>query len=192
MWVGRLAALLLFVVQAVATLVLFGRRIRQGEVGELDLRNAIVALGGLLIQIQSIGILLMNSTWHYVDDRTLRVQSRENNYGLFLSLCLTFLLLLNSFYFRNHIVYTYARFLARATIVDPFYGVNVSYYKTDDFSSLSFMWPIWVFLLFRGVSQSHITVCIAAYLSLSFPIEEAIRGQFPKWVDPLAEKLFIF
>jgi hypothetical protein len=105
-WAGRMTVLVLFVIQASGTLVLFGHRLSRGEAGEVDIRNAVVALGGLVVQLQSIGILLLNSSWYHVNEGGLYLAYQEARQGRRLfSICLTFLLMLNSYYFRQHMAF---------------------------------------------------------------------------------------
>lgn len=188
-----MTVLVLFVIQASGTLVLFGRRLSRGEAGEVDIRNAVVALGGLVVQLQSIGILLLNSSWYHVNEGGLYLAYREARQGRRLfSICLTFLLMLNSYYFRQHMAFI----LLTVTTLNIPWGrssYRLSYYSTDGFGVLEFVWPVWVFLLFQGVSQhSTIMFVIAPYITLGFPTEEIARGTFPSWADPLSDRLLVF
>jgi hypothetical protein len=197
-WAGRMTVLVLFVIQASGTLVLFGHRLSRGEAGEVDIRNAVVALGGLVVQLQSIGILLLNSSWHHVNEGGLYLAYQEARQGRRLfSICLTFLLMLNSYYFRQHMAFI----LLTVTTLNIPWGrssYRLSYYSTGgpgrrSFRVLEFVWPVWVFLLFQGVSQhSTIMFVIAPYITLGFPIEEIARGTFPSWADPLSDRLLVF
>jgi hypothetical protein len=144
-----MTVLVLFVIQASGTLVLFGRRLSRGEAGEVDIRNAVVALGGLVVQLQSIGILLLNSSWYHVNEGGLYLAYREARQGRRLfSICLTFLLMLNSYYFRQHMAFI----LLTVTTLNIPWGrssYRLSYYSTEgpgrrSFRVLEFVWPVWV------------------------------------------------
>ncbi|KAI9855764.1 MAG: hypothetical protein M1813_009654 [Trichoglossum hirsutum] len=66
-WAGSLVLLLVFITQAISTLVLFVRRTLRGQMAAVDEWAASIALGGLFSQLVSLGLSVMNFDWALVD-----------------------------------------------------------------------------------------------------------------------------
>lgn len=61
LWIGRYIVFIFLVAQTGATLLLSSRRCKAKQMGEIDIRNGSVALGGLIVQLMSAFILLTNN-----------------------------------------------------------------------------------------------------------------------------------
>jgi hypothetical protein len=66
-WAGSLVLLLVFIIQAISTLVLFVRRNLLGQATAVDEWAASIALGELFSQLVSLGLSVMNFDWSLVD-----------------------------------------------------------------------------------------------------------------------------
>jgi hypothetical protein len=60
--------LLVFMVQATSTTVLYVRRLSKDRVAFADNRNGLAAVGGLSAGVTSLGIMAINSSWRYTAD----------------------------------------------------------------------------------------------------------------------------
>ncbi|KAF2113877.1 hypothetical protein BDV96DRAFT_601339 [Lophiotrema nucula] len=202
-WLGRITVCIIFLTQAAGTLVLAVRRLKQGEIGEIDIRNAVVALGGLTFQLIGVLILILNEEWEFdasevPSDPAVRRSAKYR--GPTFKLLMTASVIVNSWYFRFHIKDVYLLTAGNMVRRGEHFseavasGTYVSYGSIGAKSLLpNFMWLAWAMLLYLGQSSSELlALIICAFLSLSFPIEELATGTFPRWKDPLSEKLYVF
>jgi hypothetical protein len=170
------------------TLVLFGWSMSRKKVGEVDLWDALVAIGGLLVQAQSICILFMNYQWQYdgnTDTKRPRDGSRDLEMSHVSEMTLTFLMVVNSAYLRNHFV----NMVISSEYRDSFFS-NSYYSRPDSGRTISaYVWPVWILTLF-GQNQL-IAWPLFVYLTFGYVVEELVRQSFPRWKDPLAEKLMV-
>jgi hypothetical protein len=117
-WGGRLMVLAALMVQSVGTLVLAIRRMEAKQLGEIDVRNAMMAVGGFVIQLQSAGILLRSEHWEFVSGPAQAPTSRvrpwtRKHLGITATVFVTLSAMLNSWYFRFHVKDTYSQILQK-------------------------------------------------------------------------------
>jgi hypothetical protein len=106
LWVGRLFLLLALTTQSTGTLILSFRRLKANQMGETDIRNAGMALGGLAVQLTSILILSLNERWEVTPEATLHISQHNTTHkrpSIITKLLVTASMLLHSWYFRFHI-----------------------------------------------------------------------------------------
>jgi len=206
LWIGRYTVLLCLMAQSAATLVLSGRRLKADALSEVDVRNASVALGGVVVQIMSTCILLMNQRWEYEPSPTEAamisvVADDKQPLSATTRLIVTTFILLNSWYFRFHIRDTYL--LAIHTELNSYYNpvyplsalATDVYQRSDTAKSLlpNFVWLAWPMMIYIVLENNEpLAFTISAVLSMSFPIEELAKGGMSKWKDPLSDALYVF
>jgi hypothetical protein len=199
-WIGRLFVLLCLSVQAVGTLVLSGRRLHAGQMGDADIRIAWTAFGGLTINLMSAVIVLKGHRWTYVPapndthPATQQAFSATSKQGVRMGIIarlITTGTILSSWYFRLHIRHTLGLALRRMPDEQ-----NWSPYKRPDpgRSSLPFLvWLAWPVLIFHAQSTNGtVVLLVSLFHALSFPLEELATNKFTKWKDPLADTLYVF
>jgi hypothetical protein len=110
-WTGRIIILMGLMTQSVATLVLSNRRLNAGHLGEIDIRNAMMAFGGLVVQLISACILLRSERWELIPGtippNAPTQPASGKNLGIIASLFIIVSTIVNSWYFRFHIRDTY-------------------------------------------------------------------------------------
>lgn len=211
-WIGRLVVLLCLMTQAVGTLILSGRRLQADQMGEVDIRNALTSLGGLLVHVMSVIIILRGNRWKYVPTQAdtilapvaspapsstgtkddMKPAPRDDEKLGVVARLITTATILNCWYFRFHI---------RDTIGLAVDGVlNHEQYPTtfvrpDPGGSLLryLVWLAWPAMIFHAQSEKgRVVLMITLFLSVGFPVEDLAKNQFPKWKDPLADALYVF
>ncbi|ORY16916.1 hypothetical protein BCR34DRAFT_597308 [Clohesyomyces aquaticus] len=200
-WVGRVVVLAASITQAVATLVLSGRRLSNGQLGEIDIRNAAVALGGLLVQLMGLAILLRSERWEINGDdvtTVLGVAQQREEHGLVSQIIMTASIVATSWYFRFHILDTSLIVMGVRDLSG--YGLGWDYplaaHSMHDMQSPSlpnFVWLMWVGLLHKVQRENGgFALVIGSFLSLSFSIQELVKADFTPWKDPLSERMYVF
>jgi hypothetical protein len=215
LWIGRLTVLSALITQSVATIVLSARRLKAGSLSEIDIRNAVMALGGLTVQLISLFILLLSQRWEYIPaaaSSPVIWTNNNNDLGAMAKISIAASTMLNSWYFRFHIWDTYAQVLKREEEKelytfprnlrplhnDPYqnFPEGRHFYLNENGPRFSLLpnlyWLVWLLLLYPAQSSQFLSLLASAFLSLSFPIEELVSGGFYRWKDPLAEKLYVF
>jgi hypothetical protein len=221
-WIGRYTVLLFLMAQTIATLVLSGRRFKEMEMCETDVRNASVAFGGLIVQLISASILLMNERWEYVhrpgeEFVVPHMAGLRQPSSAIVRIILTISILVNSWYFRFHIRDTYM--IAFHGGLTSSYGrsyplskVTTELYSRDFYSQELYsrvyssgssdvarsllpnlVWFVWpVMIYFVQREQELLALTVSALLAMSFSVEELVESGFSKWKDPLADALYVF
>ena len=187
---GRLAVLFFLTIQSSATLVLSARRMKADQMSEIDIRNAWVALGGVVVHLNSAAILLMHDRWRCLPGIAITTPSTpltaEERPGILARVVVT-ATILNCWYFRLH---------TRDMI-----GLTSNTYTRPSVASVppsfmelpSFVWLAWPVILYHAQSERAIVILfVALFHSLGFPIEEVVKSEFTKWKDPLAENMYVF
>ncbi len=67
-WFGRLGVILTILVQAIATSVLYVRRVKSNACAHIDIINGTIGLGTSFIQVSSLVIHILNFTWQVSTD----------------------------------------------------------------------------------------------------------------------------
>ncbi|KAF2676259.1 hypothetical protein K458DRAFT_397146 [Lentithecium fluviatile CBS 122367] len=209
-WIGRMVILLALMTQSVATLVLSGRRLNAEQLCEIDIRNAMMALGGLFVQLISAFILLRNERWEFIPGiehagPSIGISHGED-LGIVATVLITLSTMVNSWYFRFHMKDTYAQVLKKGD--EQLYtfprGLRALDFGTEQRAPYlrlyhgrtnlpNFYWLIWPLLLYPAHQTGHLlALLISTFLSSSFVVEELVSRTFSTWKDPIAEKLYVF
>jgi hypothetical protein len=200
---GRLFVLFCLMAQAVGTLVLSGRRIRAGQMGDMDIRNAWMAFGGLVVQAMSAIIVLTGRRWEHIP-RPLDATSSNANFrmvtirnanqgdlGVVARLIVT-TTVLGFWYFRFHIEDTIALIVLGA-LYNKSDSVYSAHYYPERAVLSSLVWLAWPVMIFHAQRENAGTVLfVSLFRSVGFPIQELATKRFPKWKDPLADMLYVF
>jgi hypothetical protein len=218
-WIGRYTILLFLMAQTVATLVLSGRRFKADQMSEIDVRNASVAFGGLIVQLLSACILFMNERWEYIQRPggefvIPHVPEPRQPPSVIMRIIVTASVLVDSWYFRYHIRDTYliafhdglsyeygSRYPLSAVTHEivtrdmsgPFIPVALA--RSDAARSLlpNLVWFVWpVMIYFVQKEQELLGLTVSALLAMSFSVEELVESGFSTWKDPLADALYVF
>lgn len=181
--------------------------------GETDIRNAWIAMGGLLTHVMSIAIVLRGNRWKHATrpvqaatttsenvkplafpektpDRLKRLKSgNESELGVTSRLIVT-ATILNCWYFRFHIRDTIMLAMtARIT------QIQTSHPRPNPGGALLpyLVWLAWPLVIFGAkIEKSKVVLLISLFLSVGFPIEELVKNSFSKWKDPLSDNLYVF
>jgi hypothetical protein len=214
-WTGRTIVLMGLMVQSVATLILSYRRLHAGQLGEVDIRNAMMALGGVVVHLNSVYILVRNERWEFIPGAvlpdTLHQMPDDNDFGIVATLFVIASTILTSWYFRFHIEDTYThvakkkedrlyvfprtlKALDGRTLGSLATARDTMWYQGLSGTRLpSYYWLVWLLLLYHVHQNSQVlALLISVFLSLSFVVEEVVLGPASTWKDPLADKLYVF
>jgi hypothetical protein len=200
---GRLFVLFCLMAQAVGTLVLSGRRIRAGQMGDMDIRNAWMAFRGLVVQAMSAIIVLTGRRWEHIP-RPLDATSSNANFRMVtirnanqgdLGVVARFIVtttVLSFWYFRFHIEDTIALIVLGA-LYNKSDSVYSAHYYPEQAVLSSLVWLAWPVMIFHAQRENAGTVLfVSLFRSVGFPIQELATKRFPKWKDPLADMLYVF